>query len=396
MVCESLLPNPGDAPATGCLILGAPGTGKTTLWRTFKATLPVGQIVELAFQNNVVANLNSATASTFHKKLMINKNEKRAGVFLSKKFAGIKYIFIDEIQMTPAVMRPFLIWLKQTLKIVFYCAGDFDQWADINNPFNQDASWLKEITDNNLLTLTVNHRNPQMHNIHNWQLKTAHDLSGPNATKYHIAYRNTTVNNINSILYQTRHDVSIPYMCCQGDKKLGLVKGRHYLLTKGKITLDPAFHSDTFNLKFAPEYAPLFTLGYAFTCHKTIGLTITADYTIHAVGEKFEHIKKIYDYVARSRAVSQDQIYIMNDAPHMHDLQPIAQKNMILCHMALHHHLVQHSQKKPKVFSKWTKEAERAAAQAIRDDPDLQPDQGDTPQLTPEEWAAEAEMAGLD
>jgi hypothetical protein len=389
VVCDSLLPN------TGCLILGAPGTGKTTLWRTFKATLPVGQIVELAFQNNVVANLNSATASTFHKKLMIKKNEKRAGVFLSKKFAGIKYIFIDEIQMTPAVIRPFLIWLKQTLKIVFYCAGDFDQWADINNPFNQDASWLKEITDNNLLTLTVNHRNTQMHNIHNWQLKTAHDLSGSNATKYHIAYRNTTVNNINSVLLSTRHDVSIPYMCCQGDKKLGLVKGRHYLLTKGKITLDPAFHSDTFNLKFAPEYAPLFTLGYAFTCHKTIGLTITADYTIHTVGEKFEHIKKIYDYVARSRAVSLDQIYIMNDAPHMHDMQTIAQKNMILCHMALHHHLVQHSQKKPKVFSKWTKAQEELAAQAIRDDPDLQPD-NIQPELTPEEWAAEAEMAGLD
>ena len=411
-------------PSSGCLILGAPGTGKTTLWRSFKKTIERAttettatkaakdhhgvkkgetyyttvtnsNVAELSFQNNVVANLNSATASTFHKKLRLNPNEKRAGVFLSKRFAGIKYIFIDEIQMTPAVMRPFLIWLKQTLGIIFYCAGDFDQWGDINNPFDQNTAWLKEITGNNLMTLTVNHRNPQMDNIHNWELKRS---TNPLTTKYHIAYRNTTVNRINDILYTERRDVSVPYVCCHGVRTLGIIKGRHYLLTGRIITLDPAFHTDTFNLEYNADYAPYFTLGYAFTCHKTIGLTITAPYTIHDIEDKFINVKKTYDYVARSRAVSQTQIYTMGQwcVIKPSSLAPPMIKNIMLCDMALDALLSEApASRASSRAATWPAYDATSAAQALRDDPDLQPD-NISPQLTAEEWAAEAEMAGLD
>jgi len=316
-------------PKTGCLILGAPGTGKTTLWGAYKANIPAAQIAELSFQNNVVANLNSKTASTFHKKLRLKMNEKRADVFLAKRFEGIKYIFIDEIQMTPATVRPFLIWLKQTLNIVFYCAGDFKQWGCIHDKFDQEAAWLKEITGNNLLTLTVNHRNPQMHNIHKWRLAEAPALGSPGTTKYHIAYRNVTVDFINDAMYaeclstmeatgsglvagKSGDAPAVPMMCTRGNKKAGFIKGRHYLLTDRIITLDPAFHTDEFKADYQPEYGACFTLGYAFTCHKTIGLTIRQPYTIHDIVTKNPETQQTYDYVARSRAVDQSQIYLMD------------------------------------------------------------------------------------
>lgn len=322
---------------TSALITGAPGTGKSTLWREFKKTIlkthtvtkaikankdnlavkkgetyyktkTISNVAELSFQNNVVANIGPQ-AQTFHKVFKLDKQSKHAGCLLNKAFKDVKYIFIDEIQQTPDNVIPWLIWLKDNLNIKFYCAGDFDQWLSINNPFTEDASWLKYITDNNKLTLTVNHRNPDMHNIHNWQLTKIESLP---ATKYHICYTNKEVYNINEALYKEfeKKDNEIPFVCCRGNKLLGLIKGRHYLLVDRILKLDPAFHTDVFQMNYAPELGPYFTLGYAFTCHKTIGLTITAEYTIHElVGKKYNDVKQRYNYVARSRAVDQKNIF---------------------------------------------------------------------------------------
>ena len=322
---------------TGALITGAPGTGKSTLWREFKKTIlktqtvtkaikankdnltvkagetyyktkTISNVAELSFQNNVVANIGPL-AQTFHKVFKLDKQSKHAGCLLNKAFKDVKYIFIDEIQQTPDNVIPWLIWLKDNLNIKFYCAGDFDQWLSINNPFTEDANWLKYITDNNKLNLTINHRNPDMHNIHDWVLKPVR--SQP--TKYHICYTNKKVYNMNDYLYSKfeKKDNAIPFVCCKGNKSLGLIKGRHYLLVDRILKLDPAFHTDIFQMNYAPELGQYFTLGYAFTCHKTIGLTITAEYTIHElVGKKYKDIYKRYNYVARSRAVDKQQIYV--------------------------------------------------------------------------------------
>lgn len=321
----------------GALITGAPGTGKSTLWREFKKhilktqtitkaikankdnlavkkgetyykTKTISNVAELSFQNNVVANIGPQ-AQTFHKVFKLDKQSKHAGCLLNKAFKDVKYIFIDEIQQTPDNVIPWLIWLKDNLNIKFYCAGDFDQWLSINNPFTEDANWLKYITDNNKLTLTVNHRNPDMHNIHDWMLTKTESLP---ATKYHICYTNKEVYNINEALYKEfeKKDNEIPFVCCRGNKLLGLIKGRHYLLVDRILKLDPAFHTDVFQINYTPELGPYFTLGYAFTCHKTIGLTITAEYTIHQlISKKYNDVKQRYNYVARSRAVDQKNIF---------------------------------------------------------------------------------------
>ena len=322
---------------TSALITGAPGTGKSTLWREFKKTIlktqtvtkaikankdnlavkkgetyyktkTISNVAELSFQNNVVANIGPQ-AQTFHKVFKLDKQSKHAGCLLNKAFKDVKYIFIDEIQQTPDNVIPWLIWLKDNLNIKFYCAGDFDQWLSINNPFTEDANWLKYITDNNKLTLTVNHRNPDMANIHDWTLSVASSII---STKYHICYTNKEVYNINEALYKEfeKKDNEIPFVCCRGNKLLGLIKGRHYLLVDRILKLDPAFHTDVFQINYAPELGPYFTLGYAFTCHKTIGLTITAKYTIHKlVSKKYNDVKQRYNYVARSRAVDQKNIF---------------------------------------------------------------------------------------
>jgi thymidine kinase len=324
----------------GALITGAPGTGKSTLWRNFKqsilktqtttkaivankdhikgahngvkkgetyyTTKTISNIAELSFQNNVVANIGPE-ARTFHKAFKLAKQSKHAGCLLNKAFKDIKYIFIDEIQQTPDNIIPLLTWLKDNLNIKFYCAGDFDQWLSIKNPFGEGANWLKYITDNNKLNLTINHRNPDMANIHGWQLKETDNLQN---TKYHIAYTNREVYNINEALYKEfrEKDNEIPFVCCKGNKSLGLIKGRHYLLIDRILKLDPAFHSDIFQINYAPELGLYFTLGYAFTCHKTIGLTITAKYTIHPCLMKRDIVTR-YDYVARSRAVDKKNIF---------------------------------------------------------------------------------------
>jgi len=323
----------------GALITGAPGTGKSTLWRNFKqsilktqtttkaiiankdhtkgahngvkkgetyyTTKTISNVAELSFQNNVVANIGPE-ARTFHKAFKLVKQSKHAGCLLNKAFKDIKYIFIDEIQQTPDNIIPLLTWLKDNLNIKFYCAGDFDQWLSIKNPFSEGANWLKYITDNNKLTLTINHRNPDMHNIHGWTLSEASSIT---TTKYHIAYTNREVYNINETLYKEfrEKDNEIPFVCCKGNKSLRLIKGRHYLLVDRKLILDPAFHSDIFEMSYAPELGQYFTLGYAFTCHKTIGLTITAKYTIHDCLMKKQTTR--YDYVARSRAVDKKNIF---------------------------------------------------------------------------------------
>jgi thymidine kinase len=346
-------------PTHGLYITGAPGTGKSTLWRALKKTIEkttviktvhkvkrerlingilkkkgetyekikrTSNVAELSFQNNVVANIGEH-ASTFHKVLNMKQTSKEVGCLLAKKFKHIKYIFIDEIQQTPAEVVPYLIWLKDNLNIIFYCAGDFDQWPNIKHKFDESANWLKRVTDNYKKTLTVNFRNPDMANIHKWHLKTPTTLL---QTIYYIAYYNDVVNEINNRKYLA-HPVgqSVPFVCCRGNRSLGFTKGRHYLLTDRIIQLDPAFHSvhghngETYQQAYQPEYGVYFTLGFAFTCHKTIGLTINQPYTIiehrveyfcPLVNNRVNHsaikeVKKIYDYVARSRANNKDQLY---------------------------------------------------------------------------------------
>jgi hypothetical protein len=274
----------------------------------------------MSFQNNVAANIGP-NASTFHKKLSLKQGAKRANCILRQKFKHVKYIFIDEVQQTPAEVAPYMVELKK-MGIIFYCAGDFDQWDNIKNPFTASAPWLKLITDNKQLTLTVNYRNPDMAQIYEWQIEQVPQHSYK--TRYYITYYNKTADEINEKKYSEPHE-NTPYLCTKGSKGR-FIKGMHYILQDGLMCLDPCFHAGFIghqNTPSTPEIlAEFFTLGFAFTCHKSIGLTINAPYTIVRHTLPTDTMRR-FDYVARSRCTSRLQLREMQlgQPPATHDTE---------------------------------------------------------------------------
>ena len=317
-------------PAQSCIITGMPGCGKSYMWRQFRdALIESGEVLheeiaESSFQNNVIRNI-SDTAKTLHTLLSMESETGKTRLRLFKRFNKYKYIYIDECQMMPAGAISILVWLKQNMKqLTFVLSGDFDQWLSIGCEYQMNNSNIIYLTGGNHLRLHGNQRISDK--LYLKALKTSMDAAyeylKKNITKpkYYITYySNESITNnyieLNYHIYNCTYGTSIltnelfelrhmlPVICTMNCHKLNLIKGCHYtVISIGPIvtlTLSDDFYDPEcvengcdvkcYEISYKKFYQ-YFELGFAFTCHKTIGLTIKEPYCI--LTNAYEHKKR--------------------------------------------------------------------------------------------------------
>lgn len=317
-------------PNRSCLITGMPGCGKSYMWRQFRNGLIESEkvleeeIAETSFQNNVIRNI-SDQAKTLHTLLSIDeKSGGKTRLKLFRRFNKIRYIYIDECQMMPAAAISILVWLKRNMKqLRFVLSGDFDQWLSIGSEYQMDNSNILYLTNKNHLRIEGNQRISDKLYLKAIAagMDQAFKYLKNNTTepKYYITYySNKKIDNnyimLNYHIYNATYGTNmktneifeprlmLPVVCIMNNRKLGLIKGCHYTvvgigyeisLTISSDFYDPERENECENKIYLISYKlfhQYFELGFAFTCHKTIGLTIKAPYCI--VNNVFSSVKK--------------------------------------------------------------------------------------------------------
>lgn len=259
-----------------CFITGLPGTGKSYIMRQ----LITDNSICLSFQNNVARNIGPQ-GRTFHRFFCMQEDNFIRCCPLNK-FSTVDRIIIDEWQLTPVHIINLLCSIKKCYPhIQFLLFGDYNQFLAIDRD-NIEYSTSKEIAalhDFNILHLTENKRIKSAEYVECLERRDFHAAQqmccGPYG-RYTICYYNKTVKRINDEWLNKKLDY-IALVCKQshGD----FVKGCHYIATEAGITLDTAFHEQgpmhaTYDMKY-------FDYGWAFTAHKTIGLTIQVPHNIY-------------------------------------------------------------------------------------------------------------------
>lgn len=337
---------------------GMPGCGKSTEAKKIKASLKSKKIsyYEMSFQNNVCADM-SDRSKTFHKSFaMPLESHDKTNLNIIKKFKRYQYVFIDEFQMTPDYILPYLSIIKNHCRCKFILSGDFNQHEAIECPFELDNHAVALLYDYNIHIIKGNKRIKDkvfVQHLENMDFTSAKKhCTYEEKTKYTITYysradiRNGSYQqnikayehftglkyNVNVIydddnnLIATMPDYKLvknmPVICKKSNESVGLVKGRHYYINKimksGKIYIgiDPNFHDidadedEIIYFDDKDQYLEYMDLGYAFTSHKSIGLTIKAPYSI--VESKLnDKTSKKYWYVALSRCNDPKNIRII-------------------------------------------------------------------------------------
>jgi len=381
------------------LITGMPGCGKSYIAKQFRKKVKIIREIQrkghkkitqqsnvkwMTFQNNIAGD---ASGSTFHKILGIKLGEEKTNANLRRRFEGVDYVFIDEVQQTPSEVMKYLIWLKTNLNIKFICMGDFKQWKSIkDNNFNIESPPLKVLCDNNIMHIEGNQRikdkifvdallNAEPYDA----IKIVKKNEFTELPKYTITYfsnkkYDSSSYNININTYERIHKVrypsapelteeelkngavpqkeefevfvGMPLVAQKSSSRKGIVKGIHYEVieiddTFYTIQKSKDFHTvddDTPTIKIGIkpitevsvkiltkgknkgkeikkeekyDFYEYFTLGYAFSCHKTIGLTIKAPYIVMNNGKCKGRDLPEYLYVAFSRCNDPKQILFL-------------------------------------------------------------------------------------
>ena len=389
-----------EIPDSSVLITGMGGSGKSFIAKQFRDRIKIMREIKrngqkkvifksniswMTFQNNIAGD-NSG--STFHKILGIKLGEEKTNANLRRRFEGVDYIFVDEVQQTPSEVMKYLIWLKTNLNIKFICMGDFRQWKSIEDRnYNENSPRLKELCDYNLMHIEGNQRIKDKKFVdailkyHDMQdaieiVKKNEFLELP---KYTITYfsnekYDSSSYNININTYERIHKVrypsapeltaqeiedgavpqkeefkvfvGMPLVAQKSSSRKGIIKGVHYevididdkfytiqkskdfhavdvntpiikigikpitevsvkILTKGKNKGKEIKKEEKY------DFYEYFTLGYAFSCHKTIGLTIKAPYIVMNNGKCKGMDLPEYLYVAFSRCNDPSQILFL-------------------------------------------------------------------------------------
>jgi len=354
------------------LITGMPGCGKSFMAQQLRSAIQriteevrksgkhtkKSNVCWMTFQNNIASNVEDGY--TFHKKLGIKLGTSITTARLRKRFTGVEYTFVDEVQQTPSEVMQHLIWLKSNMNIKFICMGDFDQFGSISDSnYDINSPSLKLLCDNNILHVKGNKRIQDKVYVEALlsNMGLAIDIVSKNQNldpKYTITFFSdnkfkASAGNINIEQYEKYNKVNysnefeifegLPLISLKSDAKKGIVKGVHLDV----VGLDddfiylrksPEFHDTDCNIirvekrkqnttdivktitrgknkgkeitkEYKYDFYECFGLGYAFTCHKTIGLTIKAPYTVI---DNCPCDNKKYLYVALSRCNDPKQI----------------------------------------------------------------------------------------
>ena len=319
-----------------------PGSGKSYETKQLKQLIGEKNYFEMSFQNNVCAD-NSARAQTFHRAFgMPQLSQTQTKTNIVRKFKKYKYVFIDEFQLTPDYIYPFLHLIKEECKCIFICCGDFEQWPSIDKPYELDNLYVSKLFDGYVYNISGNKRIADKLFIDALLSKNFDEAKKRcTATDYQYTitfYSNPNVKtsyiNINKEKYEeftkTKYKENfklfkgLPLVCIEAKKKSLLVKGRHYKIVdydddkkKYHVAVDPDFHDENNEvIKLSSEKVRQYLeLGFAFTSHKTIGLTIKKNYRIldFKPSSKFgnpERTYKTYWYVSLSRTIDPKNIYL--------------------------------------------------------------------------------------
>ena len=79
-------------------------------------------------------------------------------VNIIKKFKKYKWIFVDEFQMTPDFILPYLFIIKQECGCKFILSGDFNQWGPIECSYDIDNIAVSKLYDGNVYEIYGNQR----------------------------------------------------------------------------------------------------------------------------------------------------------------------------------------------------------------------------------------------
>jgi len=326
-----------------------PGVGKSYAIEQIKKKLDeLGKsYVCLSFQNNAAYNISG---STFHKFMQLSIDTLHIDRAFISKMSAYDYIIIDEVQQTPDYILSYLHTLKQKSNVKFLLFGDLDQFIAINRRDTIDRTEktidyenhpvFNSLYDFYRLNVYENLRIKNTSYVNALRSKDfAKCLTYCTAQSYDfvICYYNKTVNYYNNKMHLAftggRKTIipGTPLICYEqaGDA----TKGTHYKLVKcytknekkyARLVVDERFHKvpklpdgsiEVIDVRFK-LYKVWFSLGYAFTGHKSIGLTINANYMIANYDLKLkqsatpERDCERYRYVALSRCVDPSQIIV--------------------------------------------------------------------------------------
>ena len=250
--------------------------------------------------------------------------------------------------------------------------GEFTQWGSIKDKnFSIDCSQLKKLCDSNIWHIEGNQRikdkafiSALLHSP-KASINYVKNNKFEDLPKYTITYFSNPIYkdssyNINIQTYERIHKenyaeefkvfVGMPLVAQKSSFRKGIVKGVHYevigidekfyTIQKSKDFHTVDVNTPTIKIGIIPiteisvkiltkgknkgkeikkeekyDFYEYFTLGYAFSCHKTIGLTIKAPYIVRNNGYRFvdgsyERVPE-YIYVAFSRCVDPKQIMLI-------------------------------------------------------------------------------------
>jgi hypothetical protein len=255
------------------LVLGAAGSGKTTFISKY---LEGKKYIACAFQNNIACAIGGIT---LHKLLGLDIDENM-NFNIENKFKNIEYLWIDEIQMCSANVLNKLALLKKKYGFSVVCSGDFSQLKTCGT-VSYNSPVLKYLCDYKVMTLTSSHR---IKDLDYMAAIAKKDFSYcmSKCSKYKgeelftiTYYRSKGCDVINS-RYQDKFDKfsDVAVICHTGNAALGLIKGIHYYVSDGVISIDKRFHNISWSAPVDLAMKSYLKLGYAFTAHSIIGITM--------------------------------------------------------------------------------------------------------------------------
>ena len=357
----------------GFQLLGMAGTGKS---------YTTAQIVEylnskslkfkvIAFTHSAIHNdiyvKNGVSTQTIHSFLKLNFTNAYSKASYSQ-CTDLDYILVDEISLVPPNMIVHFRNIKEKYKTKFIFVGDYQQLDPIDKYYTNDtignSAIIKYLTDYNKITLTTNKRSGEegeyMFDLFNNILYgdnkmiekhklTEHWRNIKPYPMYHICYTNKKRQEINNQVIQdiiqfkkpkqfiisNPNAVLFPLICFEhilircknnsndyyNNQTFQVMNVREEVDKTQVITLFDLCTKKEIDIGVA-EYHKDFEYGYAGTCHKYQGATISArfNYVIHewdlyewhnSNNNNNSNKSRRWLYVACSRASNSNQFKIV-------------------------------------------------------------------------------------
>ena len=331
----------------GFLLTGLPGTGKTY------NTKNIIKILEKLNKKIIItATTNAATrlipeAQTLHKVIGLDNDAELYTYKHLSKFQYVDYMIIDEYSMLDSKMYKILSMIKRKYDVKFIIVGDSNQLPaveEIKRDY-ENSYLLKNLTDNNRMTLTKNMRSDSiMWDIYHMildgeEVKQKFNSTNKIETDLHICLSNKKRHDINKMmmkkkkkknhiildkldkvinkkrlaLYEMIIYKDLPVVCKENNKKLDICNNERFTVTgfnkKKKIISIKNDNGGIIDLSFL-EFQTMFEIGYCITAHISQGATLTSPYTIH----EWDHFHSTDNWrlVTVSRTTDKNNIFISN------------------------------------------------------------------------------------